>query len=227
MKRFLTILGVLLLALVFVACDGDKPKPPEPPVEDDLVITFTGVENAEVTAGDPFNVLTGVKATGSNGTDYTNKIKIATPNATIAADGTLNTETVMNAVVKYSIKAPERPAGEMIANPSFADGMLHWDTYTGAGAATFTPDGENGIKIEITAVGDKWEPRITQMGVPFENGKAYKISFEAKALEPKTVNLQVGELLSGAPYFVNFKTALVTRVIGTEWATYEYEFMMN
>jgi len=244
MKRFLTILGVLLLALVFVACDDDKPKPPEPPVEDELVITFTGVENAEVTAGDPFNVLTGVKATGNNDKDYTDKIKIATPNATIATDGTLNTETVMNAVVKYSItltdpeyyievlrtitiKAPERPEGEMIANPSFADGMLHWDTYLGAGAATFTPDGENGMKIEITAVGDKWEPRITQMGVPFENGKAYKISFEAKALAPKTVNLQVGELLSGAPYFVNFKSALVTRVIGTEWATYDFEFMMN
>lgn len=247
MKRFLGLLGVLLLALALVACKKPTPTPdpdPDPDPQDELVITFTGVEAATITAGDPFNVLTGVKATGNDNKDYTDKIKVATPNAKIAADGTLNTETAMNAVVKYSItliepeyyvellrtitiKAPERPEGEMIANPNFAEGMLYWDTYNGAGAATFTPDGENGMKIEITAVGDKWEPRITQMGVPFNNDQAYKISFEAKALEPKTVNLQVGEILSGAPYFVDFKTALVTRVIGTEWATYEYEFYMS
>ena len=36
---------------------------------------------------------------------------------------------------------------------------------------------------------------VTQMGIPFEKGKAYKISFKAKALAPKKINAQVGELL--------------------------------
>jgi len=123
---------------------------------------------------------------------------------------------------------PEIPEDEMIKNPNFADDMLHWDTYLGGGAATFTPDGENGIKVEITKVGHAWEPRLTQMGIPFEKGKTYKISFEAKALAPKTINLQVGEILKNDPWFTDFKPDIkITRLIGTEWATYEYEFTMD
>lgn len=242
MKRIFGVLAVLLLAFALVACK-------KTPVEDkDFEITFSGVDNVLITAGDAFNVLAGVKATGTDGVDYTSHIKVATANASISEDGTLRTDAVLNAVVKYSIelespeyyteilrtvtiKAPEKPTDEMIANGNFAEGMLYWDTFLGDGGnATFTQDGENGLKIDVTSVGVNraWEPRLTQMGVPFEKGKAYKISFEAKALAPKTINLQVGEIIANDPWFIDFKPGIaVHKVVGTEWATISFEFIMT
>ena len=251
MKKVFSILAVLLLAFALVGCNkpengdgngngngngGDTPA--------ELVITFSGLDAAEITAGDEFNVLTGVKATGNDKKDYTDKITVAAVNGTIT-NNILKSDQVGNVTLAYTvqltdpeyftralrtvtIKAAEKPEGEMIANPNFEDGMMFWETYGGAGAAEFTPDGENGMKIELTAIGDAWEPRITQMNVPFEKDKAYKISFEAKALEPKTINLQVGEILPNDPWFTDFKPGQeVHRLIGTEWATYEFEFQMN
>ena len=70
MKKVFSILAVLLLAFALVGCNkpengdgngngngngGDTPA--------ELVITFSGLDAAEITAGDEFNVLTGVKAT--------------------------------------------------------------------------------------------------------------------------------------------------------------------
>ncbi len=66
------------------------------------------------------------------------------------------------------------------------------------------------------------------MGIPFEEGKTYEIKFEAKSSVEKVINLQVGELLDNAPWFVDFKPMQVEhRTITTEWASYSYTFKHN
>ena len=55
-----------------------------------------------------------------------------------------------------------------------------------------------------------------------------KLHSELSLQLKKEINLQVGELLSGAPYFTDFKPGLaISKVITTEWATYSYKFTMN
>jgi hypothetical protein len=89
-------------------------------------------------------------------------------------------------------------------------------------------DEEGALKAEVVAGGQSYIPRFTQMNVPFEQGKAYKVSFAAKSSVEKTINLQVGELLSSAPWFTDFKPGqTVHRTITTTWANYEYEFIHN
>src|SRR5690606_23458659 len=56
----------------------------------------------------------------------------------------------------------------------------------------------------------------------------YEISFDAKSTVEKTINLQVGELLTAAPYCDDFKPGIaVQKTITTDWATYSYKFTMN
>jgi hypothetical protein len=63
------------------------------------------------------------------------------------------------------------------------------------------------------------------MNVPFEQDKTYEVSFRAKSSVVKPINLNVGELITTAPWFIDFKPGQPEiRTIGTEWATYSYIF---
>ena len=133
---------------------------------------------------------------------------------------------VENTVARW--KGIAVPPVNMVQNPNFASGMDNWATFTGAGAANYTPDGENGLKVEVVTVGASYEPRLSQMGIAFEKGKSYRISFDAKALAEKTINLQVGQLIDFDPYFINFINGwIVHREVGLEWNTLTFEFTMN
>jgi 1,4-alpha-glucan branching enzyme len=133
---------------------------------------------------------------------------------------------VENTVARW--KGIAVPPVNMVQNPNFASGMDNWATFTGAGAANYTPDGENGLKVEVITVGASYEPRLSQMGIAFEKGKSYRISFDAKALAEKTINLQVGQLIDFDPYFINFINGwIVHREVGLEWNTLTFEFTMN
>lgn len=239
-KTFITLV-VLLLALV-AGCNKKQEEPKE------LTFTFTGLADVSLTVGDTFDLMNGVKVMGSDEVDYTNKVTILVASSAITRDGNVITAVAAGEVlVRYRvtipvegkdpveatefrnivINPPEKPEGAMVANGDFSDGMAFWETYLGAGNMELSFE-ENALKITLTAVGAAYEPRVTQMGVPFEKGKAYKISFRAKALEPKKINAQVGELLSHDPWFVDFKPGQkVNFDITTEWAEYSYEFIMN
>jgi len=120
----------------------------------------------------------------------------------------------------------------MLVNPDFSNGTAGWDdpsvVYNADGSSMTMSVEDGALKAEVVAGANVYTPRFGQMNVPFEQGVTYQVSFEAKSSVEKTINLQVGELLSGAPYFTDFKPNQVEhRTITTEWATYSYKFTMN
>lgn len=243
MRKTFIMLVLLLLALV-AGCDKKQEEQPA-----DLTFTFTGLNDAELIVGETLDLMKDVKVMGSDGVDYTNKVTILVASSAITKEGNVVTAIAAGEVLlRYRItikntdgtvkaeetkfrnlvvKTPPKPEGELVANGNFADGMAFWDTYKGAGNMELSFE-EDALKITLTAVGAAYEPRVTQMGIPFEKGKAYKISFKAKALAPKKINAQVGELLANDPWFVDFKPGQAVHFdITTEWKEYSYEFIMN
>ncbi len=220
------------------------PTPSEPTVDESFDVIIDGIDNVTLTVGDAFNVLEGVTATGTDEENYTDKITV-TSVATIGEDGSLDTSIVRVVALKYTvtlvekdfmtekiriitIKAPPKPTGELVVNGTFAEGLTYWETYNADGSTMAETFEDGGIKLDIVVGGNIWTPRLTQMGIPFEKGVAYEITFEAKASAPKQINLQVGDLLDHDPWFTDFKPGQTEhRELTTEWATYSFTFIHN
>src|SRR5690554_7007921 len=183
-RRIIMLVSVLLLGIVLVACGGDKL----------TSIEITGVDNVEVEAGASFNVLDGVKATGDDGKDYTDKITVTSTSSALNREtGDLNTETPGDVMVRYEVRV-ESGDDVVLAQPwrtitvlrpprgdeLIQQGLAYWDKYENAGGTVLITEEEGTLKLEITAGQETHEPRISQMGIPFEEGKTYRVSFDAK-----------------------------------------------
>ncbi len=209
------------------------------------VITISGADDIELDFQASFNALTGVTAIGNNDVDYTSSIVLqSTSPAVNLTTGAVDTTSTGVHAIRYTVtsgtvtaqkwryvtvKSPEVIEGQMLVNPDFALGTAGWDdpsvVYIADGAA-MTLSTENGaLKAEVVSGANAYTPRFGQMNVPFKNATTYEVSFEAKSSVTKIINLQVGELLSAAPWFTDFKVGLtVHKTITTEWATYSYKF---
>ena len=214
-------------------------------------IAFAGVEDLEVENGEAFNFLTGVTATGNDEVDYTDLITMTTTSSAVNVDtGELDTLQTGVHFVRYevvvgegeselvarhsryiTVKAPTVQEGELVVNPDMTDSISGWNdpsvVYIADGASMELSHEDGSLKAEVVAGSNFFTPRFGQMGVPFENGKTYEVSFRAKSSVEKEIALQVGELLAAAPWYVDFLPATIYRTIGTEWATYSYKFTMN
>jgi len=231
---------VMMFGFFLASCTPDEP---EVPVL--TSITFSGVDDVTLDFEEEFNVLTGVTALGNDGVDYTADITY-TSTSTISSD-LLDTTSVGNHAIRYTVavndivaqrwryvtvNAPQAVEGEMLVNPDFSNGLAGWDdpfvVYIADGADMTLSIDEGALKAEVVAGSNVWTPRFGQMNVPFEQGQAYEISYKAKASVTKTINLQVGEITTVSPWFVDFKPGQTERAtITTEWATYTYSFMMT
>jgi hypothetical protein len=243
-KKMFVVMMMLVAVFTLIACGEDDPI--ETPLS---AITFSGAENVTLEFEEVFNVLEGVTATGNNDVDYTDLITF-TSTSDITDEGVLNTLVTGNHVVKYevevegilaqkfrtiTVKEPAPVEGQMLLNPDFSQGTAGWDggaVYIADGAemtlSTEEFDGNPALKAEVVAGTNSYTPRFGQMNVPFEQGVTYEVSFRAKSSVEKMINLQVGELLAGPPYFTDFKEGLtVHKTITTEWATYSYKFTMT
>lgn len=238
-KRLLVVVLMLLAVFTLVACKDDEVEL--------TAITFGGVDDVTLDFEAEFNVLEGVTATGNNGVDYSSEITYSHVETTIVTDDVLDTTVTGPHAIKYevevegilaqkfrmvTVKSPEAVDGQMLINADFAQGAAGWNDSSvvyEADGGTITLSGEDGaLKAEIIAGTNSYTPRFGQMNVPFENGVTYEISFDAKSSVEKTINLQVGELLDGPPYFTDFKTGLtVLKTITTDWANYSFKFTMN
>lgn len=233
MMLALTVLGAVLL----VGCQETKKL---------TRITWTGTDDVmNIEFGSEFNILTGVTAVGDDEVDYTSQITFNT--TAKVTNNLLDTETVGKIAIKYTVKVgdfvadkwrylevlnPGPVEGQMLINPDFSQGTGGWTdpsvNYISDGAAMTISAEDGALKVEVVAGSNPWTPRFGQMNVPFENGKTYEITFRAKSSVEKTINLQVGELITVAPWFVDFKLGqAVTKLITTEWATYSFKFTMN
>lgn len=241
-KRFIVVVLMLLAVFTLVACGEDVE-----PVETLTAITFSGVDDVTLDFEEPFNVMDGVTAKGNNGVDYTSEITYTHANTVIITDDVLDTTVTGAQAIKYevevdgilaqkfrmvTVKSPEAVEGQMLINADFEQGPAGWNdssvVYEADGGTIVLSGDEGALKAEVVAGVNSYTPRFGQMNVPFDNDVTYEISFDAKSSVEKTINLQVGELLTSAPYFTDFKTGLtVHKTITTEWATYSFKFTMN
>ena len=256
MKKLLSVLLLGTLAFSVVACNRDPEPDPDPdPITCgenqrlvdgecvDIDITppvLSGITDVEIFVDEAFDPMEGVTAMDDVDGDITDRIVITGLSA-------LDTSTVGTYFLRYSVEDsegnrtertryitvvvdPSLIGDEMVANGDFSLGMAFWTTTTGleGGTGNFSVvEGE--LKIEITGVsGGMWEPRLENQGITFEEGKIYQVSFEARALAPRAIHVQVGELLPSAPWFTNFKPGVPGIFdLTTEMKPYSFTFQMG
>jgi hypothetical protein len=241
MKKRILVLALVMVFGFFLASCKDTPE-----VVELTSIVISGADDVTLEFDTDFNILTGVTAVGNDGVDYTADLTYVTTAAVLAGDK-LDTTKVGAKAIRYevsasgvtaqhwryiTVNAPQGVDGAMLVNPDFALGTAGWDdpsvVYNGDGSSMTLSVEDGALKAEVVAGSNPYTPRFGQMNVPFEQGKAYKVTFDAKASVEKVINLQVGELLSGAPYFTDFKPSQTEhRTITTVWASYDYSFMMT
>ena len=211
-------------------------------------ITISGADDIELEFDVDFNLFTGVTAIGNDGVDYSDELTLSSISSAVnATTGELDTTDTGVHVVRYLVTVGDVSASKfrnitvnqpeatgMLINPDFSLGTAGWDdpsvVYIADGAA-MTLSTENGeFKAEVTAGFNFFTPRFGQMNIPFEQGKTYEVSFDARSTVQKEIALQVGELLSSAPWFTDFLPPaenIIYRTIGTTMARYSYKFTMT
>lgn len=236
-KKVLLFMAILLSTVVLVACEDNNKL--VPPIDDNLTFTFSGIGDVTIDFKEEFNVLDGVTVKGSDDQDYTNEITFQTTSLLVNKEtGDLDTTVPGNISIRYeikvgnnskqewrtiTIKTPPIDSSKLLQNGDFSEGIAHWTTDQGTISPTVV-DGE--LKLDIISGNLPHEPRLYQMGIPFEKNQAYTIKFEAKTNIEKTINLQAGALLPDAPWFTDFKPGQQEhRKITTDWDTYEYTFL--
>ncbi len=83
---------------------------------------------------------------------------------------------------------------EQVKNGSFTEGSTDWYVQR----CTITPTG-NGANIDIPYILDNfWDIALKQRGLTYEQGKEYRISFQAKADANRSIHVKAGK--ASAPY---------------------------
>lgn len=236
MKLHFKGLTVTLAALVLAAC-GEVPSSSQALTS----IAINGANDVSVAFNETFNVFTGVTAVGNNGVSYTLTVT-STSTAVNTTSGVLDTSKTGLHTVRYNVTSGTITAQKFrnitvnqparvgfLINPDFSQGTAGWDdpsvVYNEGGSSIDMSIEEGALKAVVVASGVPFAPRFGQMNVPFVKDVTYQIGFKAKASVARPINLQVGELLDGAPYFVDFKIGQTeVRTITTAWANYSYKF---
>jgi hypothetical protein len=248
MKNLRISLSVTLAALLLTACGTAAPELTS--------ITLDGVGAVEVEFDSPFNLKTGVTATGNNNVDYSSSITLASiSDAVNLTTGALDTKKTGIHAVRYTVTVgsivaqqwrnitvlqPEAVVGEMLQNGDFSLGTAVWSSPANGyfeleGGRFNSFEVVNGeLKIDFVPAGSIVVfPRFGQMNIPFLQGKTYEISFDARSSVERPMAMQIGRLLPNAPWFDDFLDHLppddrfFTPTLTTSMATYTYTFTMN
>jgi hypothetical protein len=245
MNQHVKGLTITLAALVLAACGSpSSSSQPSSSAATLSTITIAGANDTTLEFDATFNFFTGVTATGNNGQDFTSSLTLSSISTAVnTTTGALDTKRTGVHTVQYRVQSggivatkfrnvtvqqPESTGG-MLLNPDFSLGTAGWtdpSVVYNEGGSSISFDIEDGaMKVVVVASSVPYAPRFGQMNVPFEQDTTYEVSFRAKSSAVKPINLNVGELLTGAPWFTDFKpNQPEIRTIGTEWATYSYVF---
>ncbi len=116
-----------------------------------------------------------------------------------------------------------------IDNGDFSNGTTDWsswwgDQWSGYGEGTVTAEtGE--LKVAISKVGGaSYAPQVFQKGLLFENGASYTVTFEARADEPRKMNLNIGKELTVDPWFIGY---MPTKTIDLTTEMTRYSFTLD
>jgi len=236
--KIVSLFVALLLVFTLASCDFKTNKE-----ETGEAGIFCETEIFELNVGEVFEPMAGVTATNKAGKDVSadvvvnHMVKLDSENRvlesgsysikyTVVIDGeTYN----LYRTLKVIYVAPE--TDDLVINGDFESGSV--DPFTksefdnGAGSLSVVEvEGSNALKLEISAVSwQKVSPRVETNVFKLEDGKAYKVSFKAKADEERAAAIQLGELLTAAPWF---NSLLDTEFnMTTEYQTFEFEFLAD
>lgn len=205
---------------------------------DTVAPVIEGADDITIYLNATFDPLAGVTATDDVDGDIT---------ANITYVGTVNTAATGVYFLKYSVTDaagnktevaryvtvevdPNMIGDEMVQNGDFSLGWTIWHLTTGNEGGAGTASVVDGVaEINVTAVsGGLWEPRLESNVMEFVNGTTYEITFDAKADAARSVHVQIGQLLSAAPYFVDYKPGQTEIFdLSTDWQTFTFKFTMN
>ena len=244
MKHYWKGLTITLAALVLAACGTPSSSSQDSSTSALTAITINGANDVSIEFDADFNFLTGVTATGNDGTSYTEDLTLSSISPAVnTTTGDLDTTRTGVHTVQYRVQVgvlvatkfrnitvgQPQSTGGMLLNPDFALGTAGWDdpgvVYNESGSSIAFDIEAGALKVVVVTSPVAYAPRFGQMNVPFEIDTTYEVSFRAKSSAVKPINLNAGELLTSAPWFTDFKPGQPeVRTIGTEWATYSYTF---
>ncbi|UPW19543.1 DUF5011 domain-containing protein [Agarivorans sp. TSD2052] len=134
----------------------------------------------------------------------------------IVDDSTVDTSTLGSYQVTYNVvdaagnDAAEvtrtvnviEAASTIVVNGDFESALgAEWELQEGEGTTTIV-DGE--LVVEGISPGAAYQPRLVQGDIVVTPDVTYAIRFDAMVAEDRSINIQLGELLSGAPWFNPF-----------------------
>ena len=213
MKKIFTLLLTFIALFSLVACKTNNPG-------GEYTAGITAETSSfELKVGDKLNALEGVKAIDENGNDLTSQIEVShliplDEEGCVKQSGTYQIKYVITINgQKYNLYRSvtvifELPqSDDLVVNGDFELGAT--DPFTksefdnGGATLSIVKNGENNeLKVDITAVSSNLaSPRVESNEFTLTAGKYYKLSFKAKADEARSIQVQVGQLISAAPWF--------------------------
>jgi beta-glucanase (GH16 family) len=118
-----------------------------------------------------------------------------------------------------------------IDNGDFSNGTANWsswwgDQWSGYGVGTLSAEAGE-LKVAISQVGNaSYAPQVFQKDLLFENGASYTVTFEARADQPRKMNVNIGKELTYDPWFIPYM-ATQTIDLTSEKRQYTITFVMN
>jgi hypothetical protein len=187
MKKFLTLVFMLILSVAIVACN------PAVPTEEEVgVITWSGLNASIVVRGDAINLLSGVTATDSIDGDITSSI-------TIKDDGDFTTHLAGGYTVTYEVtnstgvtdtktKNFTVTVGHNVANGDFSMAQYGWTLDIPGGSATINY-GDDYAEVTIINAGTSWWGiQLKQENLLFQSGTTYKATVVASSPQQRSIS---------------------------------------
>ena len=119
---------------------------------------------------------------------------------------------------------PDQPAGNMVSNWSFSNGMNDWTFNTAESGNAEGKVEDDAFHAQITnGGGNAWNVALYKNNLNIVNGKTYTVSFDARADGPRNILASVA--MGVSPFYLyNFEPDFS---ITTEWKTYTFTFTMG
>lgn len=142
-----------------------------------------------------------------------------------------SSNTVINENITLYAAWEEGYQDAYFINPNFDLGLIGWndpnvilisdndnaDMYMGVTNSVLN------VSVTVGTQQYQYTPRFGQMHIPFESGKSYEVSFDARAEDARTIYFWIGQVLGEAPWSINFGVAEFLD-ISTGWQTYTFYF---
>lgn len=93
----------------------------------------------------------------------------------------------------------------LLAAPVMAQQKAKWEIWAQAGGVNMmTADGEMVARVTSAHPQFTYDPKIFHANLPFEDGKTYRVTFDAKSSTPRKILVKVGLQLNEAPWYVDY-----------------------